>query len=570
MTVEARRNAKRMTRRRRLAAVAVGVGIAAASGHGAAGVAWADGGHAHSSTTNHSSDSDSGTKKHTRPNKSSVAPKHRSTKAAAGSASDTTDSPSSTAATATSSTASSDAPQHHSRASRRAEAKSKAITKTPVAAVSTAVAHAAPPVVAPVTTKSAPIKSAAAAVAATPTAVLKSAAVTASSSAGTTTTTVKTPAPLSPIAKLIALPGRIINTVLQVLDLTVAQSGPKSPFNWAPVDEALFAAFRGLETLLGFNKTPAGQPTVPTLTYTGPTDDQTPTVAQFLDAAAGEYTLGGQPGGLKPLTVNGFQMQTFNPLSGAVGKAWVTPQGQIIIAYQGTTGGTNLLFHPLIAITQFIADFQIIFTHTTPQAFYDSLAFERRVEAAATAQGYSTDDIFLTGHSLGGWEAEFVAQRTGLGGIGFESPGINTKVAGNGADSGFVNVETYGDTAAYFSTDLPGLQPFMPAYEAAGGSKPHYGSIVMIGDPSAVNPLLNVSKLWGPNPINDIIFAVDVLGNFLEHHLPGMQAYNLGVAADPGVVPWLGATMGPVEDWADLTIGQLQQAASDAGVLIAP
>nr|WP_285030567.1 hypothetical protein [Mycolicibacterium sp. lyk4-40-TYG-92] len=385
-----------------------------------------------------------------------------------------------------------------------------------------------------------------------------------------TLTTPTPPQPLNPIAKIIQLPGRIINTVLQVLDLTVSQSGPKSPFNWSPISEALFAGFRRIEDMLGLSKTPTAAPVVPELTYTGPTSGDTPTVEQFLNASANAYVLGAQPGDLKPFTVNGFQMQTFNPLSGAVGKAWVTPEGQIIVAYQGTTGGTNLLFHPLIALSQIFTDTQIIFTHTTPQAFWDSLAFERKVEAAALAQGYTTDDIFVTGHSLGGWEAQFVAQKTGRGGIGFEGPGLNTSVPGNGINSNFVNVETYGDTAAYFATDLPGLQPFMPAYDPTGGSKPHYGNIVMIGDPEAVNPLFNASALWGPNPINDIVFAVDILGNFFEHHLPGMQAYNLGVAPDPGVVPWLGSYTGAINDWGDLDIYELQHAASDAGVLIAP
>jgi hypothetical protein len=158
-----------------------------------------------------------------------------------------------------------------------------------------------------------------------------------------------------------------------------------------------------------------------------------------------------------------------------------------------------------------------------------------------------------------------------LDGIGFESPGINTIVAGNGADSGFVNIETYGDPAAYFATDLPGLQPFMPRYVPGGGSKPHYGAIVMIGDPNAVAPLFNSSALWGYGPIGSLVFTIDTLGNFFEHHLPGMQAYNLGVTPDPGVVPWLGMPMGPVEDgYGALTITQLLQAASQAGTLINP
>jgi len=405
----------------------------------------------------------------------------------------------------------------------------------------------------------------------TPAPITRPAALSATNNTVGTLTTPTPPQPLNPIAKIIQLPGRIINTVLQVLDLTVSQSGPKSPFNWSPISEALFAGFRRIEDMLGLRKTPTAAPVVPELTYNGPTSGDTPTVEQFLNAAANAYVLGAQPGDLKPFTVNGFQMQTFNPLSGAVGKAWVTPEGQVIIAYQGTTGGTNLLFHPLIALSQIFTDMQVIFTHTTPQAFWDSLAFERKVQAAAIEQGYTTDDIFVTGHSLGGWEAQFVAQKTGLGGIGFEGPGLNTSVPGNNsAAQNFVNVETYGDTAAYFSTDLPGLQPFMPAYDPTGGSKPHYGNIVMIGDPAAVNPLFNASALWGPNPINDIVFAVDILGNFFEHHLPGMQAYNLGVAPDPGVVPWLGSYTGAINDWGALDIFELQQAASDAGVLIAP
>jgi hypothetical protein len=386
----------------------------------------------------------------------------------------------------------------------------------------------------------------------------------------TTSVAPSPPGPLSPIAQIAALPGRVVNAVLQTLGFTISASGPKSPFNYAPLDEALFAAFRRLEDAAGLSRIPTVQPVLLPQTYDGPTDAKTPTVAQFLNAASAGYVLGGTPGGLKPFTVNGVPMTSTNLLSGESAQVWVTPQQQIIIAYQGTTGGTNLLVNPLIAISQLIADTQVIFTNTTPQAFTDSLAFERRVEAAAAEQGYSTGDLFVTGHSLGGWEAEYVAQHAGLSGIGFESPGINTVVAGNGAESGFVNIETYGDPAAWLATDLPGLQPFMPAYEAGGGSKPHYGSIVLIGNQDAIAPLLNSSALLGTGPIGDAIFMVDFLGNFFEHHLPGMQAYNLGVSLDPGVVPWLGATMGPVLAYGDMTIPQLKAAASHAGTLIAP
>jgi len=366
------------------------------------------------------------------------------------------------------------------------------------------------------------------------------------------------PAPPSPIAQLIALPGHVVNAVLQALDFTQSSHGYRSPIDFTPISEAIFAAFRGVEHVLGLSGQPVAAPVVPTLTYTGPNTGTTPTVAQFLNASAAEYAWGTVPGGLVPFTVNGFQMSYVNPLSGAVAQVWVTPQQQLVIAYQGTTGGTNLLIRPLIAITQLIADLQVMFTNTTPQAFRDSLTFAQQVQQAAAAQGYSADDIFLTGHSLGGWEAEYVAQQTGLGGIGFEGPGFNTTVPGNGADSMFVNIETYGDAAAYFSTDLP-------------GSKPHYGSIVLIGDPDAVWPLQNVSALWGTGPIGGIVFLVDVLVNFFEYHLPGVQAYHLDVDPDPGVVPWLGSRRGTVlAGYGELTIPQLLQQASDDGILVQP
>jgi len=384
-----------------------------------------------------------------------------------------------------------------------------------------------------------------------------------------TVTTPSAPEPLSPIAELLELPGRVVNAVLEIFGFTTSSDGNKSPFTWAPITDLLFAVFRGVERLFGLDRTPAVQPVVPALTYTGPPTGETPTVAQFLNAAAAEYVLGGVPGGLVPFTVNGFQMASTNIFSGEAARVWVTPERQIIIAYQGTTGGTNLLFKPIMVLSQLLTDLQVILTNTTPWAFYDAVNFARQVQAEAAKQGYTDDDIFVTGHSLGGWEAEYVAQQTGLRGIGFESPGINTTSPGNGANSGFVNIETYGDTAAYLSTDLPGLQPFMPAYVPGGGSKPHYGAIVMIGDPGAVSPMFNASTLWGRGLLGTLIFIGDFLGNFFAHHLPGMQAYHLGVTPDPGVVTWLGTATGPVNTgWGELTIPELMVAASDARTLV--
>jgi hypothetical protein len=135
----------------------------------------------------------------------------------------------------------------------------------------------------------------------------------------------------------------------------------------------------------------------------------------------------------------------------------------------------------------------------------------------------------------------------------------------------FVNIGTYGSSAPYMATDLPGLQPFMPPYVPGGGSKPHYGPIVMIGDPAAMTPLYNASQLWGKGPIGSVVFLVDYLMNFFQYHLPGVQTYHLGVTPDPGVVLFLGTRRGPVHTgYGTLTIPQLMKAASDDGILFEP
>ncbi|MEZ0340694.1 hypothetical protein ACAG25_12010 [Mycobacterium sp. pV006] len=380
------------------------------------------------------------------------------------------------------------------------------------------------------------------------------------------------PQPLSPLAELLTFPARLVNAVLQVLDLTATANRPDDrPHGLQPINDLIFGAFREIERLLGLHRPPPPQPEIPTLTYTGPVTRPTPTVAQFLNASAAGYVLGSTPGGLVPFTVNGFQLASTNIFSGMVAKTWVTPEGQLIIAYQGTTGGSHLLFNPLITISQILADLQVVFTRTTPLAFYHALSFAERVQTAAAKQGYTSDDIFVTGHSLGGWEAQFVAQQTGLAGIGFEAPGMNTRTPGNGADSMFVNIGTYGSSAPYLASDLPGLQPFMPRFAPGGGTKPHFGPIVMIGDPAAMTPLYNASALWGRSLIGSMIFLVDFLGNFFQYHLPGVQAYHLDVKPDPGMVTFLGTARGPVHTgYGTLTIPELMKRASDDGILFRP
>jgi hypothetical protein len=378
------------------------------------------------------------------------------------------------------------------------------------------------------------------------------------------------PGPVAPVAEIAALPGRFVNAVMQLVGITTAGDFV-SPISPAPIDELFFSVFRRLESELGLDAPPTGVPVPPKLSYTGSLDRPTPTVEQFLNASSTSYVLGGTPAGMAPFTVDGWPMTSTDTLTGMSAQVWVTPQSQIIIAYSGTSGGTNAVFNPVIAITGVLTDLQAGFTNTTPLAFNEAAQFAQRVQTEAAAQGYAPEDIFVTGHSLGGWEAEYVSQQLGFAGIGFESPGLPSIVPGNGADALFVNTASYGDIAPYLASDLPGLQPFAPPYVPAGGVKPHYGPIVLLGDPNAINPVVNASRLWGTSIVGSLIAVVDLLGNFALNHMVGIQAYNLDINLDPGIVPWLGIPGGPIlVGFGDLTIPEFLKAASDAGILVQP
>lgn len=287
----------------------------------------------------------------------------------------------------------------------------------------------------------------------------------------------------------------------------------------------------------------------------------TPTVAQFLDAANAEYTLGGTPPGMRPFLVDGRQLGITNEITGLSAKVWVTDQNQIIIAYQGTTGGDNLLVNPLIALTQVATDVQI-YAKTTPQAETGALAFAREVIGYAAQQGISPGSVFVTGHSLGGIEAEYVAQQTGLGGIGFEPTGIPKSATAAGTGANFVDVVTYGDPVGNYASDIKGEQPFAPAYAPGqSGSLPHYGQVVMIGTPSDQTQLTQAVASWNNPGLNQLTVPATLAVLMAEYHLPGTQAHDLGIALSPlGVSDTLGSMNGTVFPAGGYTIPQFIKA----------
>jgi hypothetical protein len=288
----------------------------------------------------------------------------------------------------------------------------------------------------------------------------------------------------------------------------------------------------------------------------------TPTVAQFLDAATAEYVIAPtNPPGMTPFLVNGSQLQLADEGTGAFARVWLTGNNQVVIAYQGTTGGENLLTNPLAVIPQLVDDLGLWGATTWP-AVTSALAFAKSVVAIAAGHGIGAANVFVTGHSLGGIEAEYVAQQTGLGGMSFEATGLAKSVttAGNGAN--FVNVITAGDPVGSYASDVKGEQPFAPAY-APGmtGASPHYGSVVMVGDPAAETKL-TADAAGATNPLGTLFALPALMGDLNSYHMPGAQAYALGVTPYDPIIDSFGVKSGPVLAAANDTIPQFQALAA--------
>lgn len=293
-----------------------------------------------------------------------------------------------------------------------------------------------------------------------------------------------------------------------------------------------------------------------------PTDQSgahTPTVSQFLNASNSTYALAGTPDGLTPFLHDGKQLVISDQVSGLAAKVWQTADQQVIIAFQGTTGGDNMLINPTVIVGQIAADLQAASLHVS-QAQKDAVAFTRFVVHEAGERGIDTNNIFVTGHSLGGMEASYVAQQTGLGGIAFESTGLPTDASAVGTGANFANVVTYGDPVGSMASDIQGFQPFAPDYKPGpDGTLPHYGHVVTVGAEADQQALAgHVAGLWDHTLIGNAIQLAEITTDFVKYHLPGAVAGDLGVSLSPISISQDlgGVSHGPVFNAADDTIAQ--------------
>ena len=233
-----------------------------------------------------------------------------------------------------------------------------------------------------------------------------------------------------------------------------------------------------------------------------------PTIGQLKEASADAYSPLGPtaPPGWKPFTdANGKQF-SINNSNGVTANAWVTDQNKIVIVYEGT----NVL-NP----TSILADLPVALKQNSAGE-KDSVDFANEVSQAAKSDGYTSDDVFVTGHSLGGIEAEYVAQQTGLGGASFDATGIPPSATAVGDGKNFTDYLHYGDPVSNYASDASGDGQYKPT------DLSHYGNVVFFGDQSAQTELEN-----NANTTN----VGGVAADFLKYHATD------GIPSDPPYSP---------------------------------
>ncbi len=175
-----------------------------------------------------------------------------------------------------------------------------------------------------------------------------------------------------------------------------------------------------------------------------------PSVSEFLEASAWTYTQNTSKLKLvTPFKVNGQQMTSLDTAAGFFGGAFLSASGQVIVAFEGTDIGNFDNQHEFVS-AQLLADL-MIYRGDKPPAFDDALAFTKAVVQQAAKAGISKDNVFVTGHSLGGGEAAYVAAQLGLGGATFGAPGIADDLVPSGAVSQLTNYVEWGDPVGNYS-----------------------------------------------------------------------------------------------------------------------
>lgn len=250
----------------------------------------------------------------------------------------------------------------------------------------------------------------------------------------------------------------------------------------------------------------------------------TPTTDEFWGAARHTYGTTPLPDDLVPYPIGNPLDQTIIADGFHAELTKNIDTGDYIIAFEGTDPTLQTINSPFLR-AQLAADAQI-YLGQVPDAYNDALEFTNTVLAllAEPENGsVSADHVFVTGHSLGGAEAEYVAAKTGLGGEAFGAPGIPAGLIPDPAPHNFENFVEYGDPVGNYSAN--------PNYEGGflhSDQIHRYGDVTYIGNSSDRDALREAGEDFGPgtSPLQNAR-GVALLTRALQHHLPGAYAHDL-------------------------------------------
>ena len=279
-----------------------------------------------------------------------------------------------------------------------------------------------------------------------------------------------------------------------------------------------------------------------------------PSLSEYLNASNEAYSQpnvtapanSSYPDGLTILQtrVNGKLQDVYNydKQDGFYAVAFKTPSDQCLIAYEGTNLFTG---DAQFTAGQVVDDAQIV-AGQLPNAFTDALKFEKVAAAAAAAprNNISAGNVFVTGHSLGAAECEYVSAKTGLGGDTFGTPGISTttpgllKTALSSADAALTNYVEIGDPVGNFAIENTGSALFpAPIPDIVSSTSPnnqHFGTTNFIGYTNttsllAYTSLVAANYAYQGGTEADVGAAAAAFAAAVPDHFLTEYAYDLGV-----------------------------------------
>ena len=263
------------------------------------------------------------------------------------------------------------------------------------------------------------------------------------------------------------------------------------------------------------------------------TRNPTPTIGQMTTASLAIIgDTRNAPPSLRAFTSNGQQMGVLDVAHGLLGRAWLTPANQVIVAFCATDPISpygRAFYEGQVATDTEILRGRISVAQT------EALDFVRTVQAEAARRGINpTTGVFTTGISLGGILAEYVASQTGVGGLGIVSAGLpRSALTNSGPGTNFVNVLAAGDPVSQFD-DRFGVHPLSLTQGIT-----HYGLNMHVGSPLLNTALTNLeSTLIASMPagtdsadyfIHSFLGPVDVIAgdvNGLNYMSPQQLAFS--------------------------------------------